>query len=247
MNVQDKFLQLTQFIHYYGSEEQMDTLLPEDIQQDEVGNYFIEIGKSESIFTAHLDTVCEQDVVEVNHIVEEINGNVIIRTDGNTILGADDRAGVLVLLHMIEHRIPGLYYFFIGEEVGRIGSRGIAESTPEMFRRYERCISFDRKGLGSVITSQMGETCCSQTFAQALTSELAQHTGHVFFCDNNGSYTDSYSFNDLIPNCTNISVGYFDQHSVSEYINITYLVKLCKAVTEIRWEELPSDWQRLIA
>ena len=39
-----------------------------------------------------------------------------------TILGADDKAGMVILLYMIEKKIPGLYYFFIGEEVGCIGS-----------------------------------------------------------------------------------------------------------------------------
>jgi hypothetical protein len=45
----------------------------------------------------------------------------MISTDGTTTLGADD-TGVSVLIWMMKHNIPGLYYFFIGEEVGCIGS-----------------------------------------------------------------------------------------------------------------------------
>jgi hypothetical protein len=68
----------------------------------------------------HLDTVSREHT-KVNHV---INGNMI-STDGTTTLGADDKAGVSVLIWMMKHNIPGLYYFFIGE-VGCIGS-GLAQ------------------------------------------------------------------------------------------------------------------------
>ena len=40
----------------------------------------------------------------------------------NNILGADNKAGVSLMVNMIKNNIEGLYYFFIGEEVGTIGS-----------------------------------------------------------------------------------------------------------------------------
>jgi putative aminopeptidase FrvX len=247
--LQEKFLQLTQYVHSYGFEDEMVGLLPDNIQKDEVGNYFLKIGESETMFTAHLDTVCGDNIQEVNHIAELIDGDAIVRTDHNTILGADDRTGVLIMMYMIEKMIPGLYYFFIGEELGRLGSEKIAKCTPEFFKAYKRCISFDRNGFGSVITHQGAERCCSPIFATALVNELTQHTGHQHFSDKFGSFTDSMSFshNHLIPNCTNISVGYFDQHSVYETQNITYLEKLCQAVTKVKWEALPGDLQKSVA
>lgn len=64
------------------------------------------------MFTCHLDTCCHKQEF-VNHVQDDR----FIRTDGKSI-GADDKAGMVVLLYMIEKGIPGIYYFFIGEEVG---------------------------------------------------------------------------------------------------------------------------------
>ena len=247
MNVLEKFIELTKEIHSYGSEERMQSFLPEGIEQDEVGNYYLEIGQSRSIFTAHLDTVSDYDVEQVNHIVEEEDNRTIVRTDETTILGADDRSGVLVLLYMIENRIPGLYYFFIGEEVGRIGSQAIADLKPEFFSDYDRCISFDRRGFGSIISEQSGETCCSQTFVQELAYELSTNSSTEFCDDTFGSYTDSYSFTHLIAECTNISVGYSNAHWKTEFQDITYLEELCRAVVKVNWEALPVRRMRLVA
>jgi hypothetical protein len=47
--------------------------------------------------------------------------------------------GVSVLIWMMKHNIPGLYYFFIGEEVGCIGS-GLAANYGD-FKDYDRIIS----------------------------------------------------------------------------------------------------------
>jgi hypothetical protein len=57
--------------------------------------------------------------------------------------------------------------------------------------------------------------------------------------DNTGVYTDSAEFIDAIPECTNISVGYYREHTNFEHQDIEHLIKLCIAVTKIDWETLP--------
>jgi hypothetical protein len=64
----------------------------------------------------------------------------MISTDGTTTL-EHDKAGVSVLIWMMKHNIPGLYYFFIGEEVGCIGS-GLAQI---MVILRDRNYIFDRR------------------------------------------------------------------------------------------------------
>ena len=44
---------------------------------------------------------------------------------------------------------------------------------------------------------------------------------------------------DDIPECTNVSVGYNNEHTGREIQNMTYLEKLCKAVLKVNWKELP--------
>jgi len=241
MDVLELFLALTSQVHQYGSEDQMRRFLPLGVQQDEIGNYYHKIGESSSMFAAHLDTLAYCQVEDVKHVIEDDDGRIRVRTDGNTILGADDRSGVLVLLYMIEKQIPGLYYFFIGEEVGRIGSQGISDIKPEYFKNYQRCVSFDRRGEGSIVSKQRQEISCSNSFVASLSNELMNVTDIEFFNDPNGVCTDSFSFLGLIPECTNISVGYYNAHSRKEYQDINYLKELCRGVSEVNWEGLPAE------
>ena len=86
----------------------------------------------------------------------------------------------------------------------------------------------------------MEKSCCSNQFADALSAQFDKG-GLSLKRDKTGIFTDSANFINLIKECTNISVGYFNEHTNKEYQNITYLEKLCKACLEIDWENLPVD------
>jgi hypothetical protein len=232
MNIRETFLKLTQFTYPHGTEDKLKPYLPLGIQEDDFGNYFIKIGQSDTMFTCHLDT-CSSHYQKVNRYI----GSQFIKTDGKTILGADDKAGMTVLLYMIENKVPGLYYFFIGEEVGGIGSSAASSLS---FSDYNKCISFDRRGYDSVITEQWPGKCCSDEFAKALADELnKKNLTFNFRPDPTGVFTDSASFMNDICECTNISVGYFSEHQVTEKQDISFLVKLCEAVVKVDWNSLP--------
>lgn len=234
----ETFLRLTSKTVPYGSEDQlvesMRELFPKAIQKDEWGNYFYKVGESRSIFAAHLDTV-SKEYVNVTHVFD---GN-LIKTDGKTTLGADDKAGITVLLWMIQNNVPGLYYFFIGEEVGCIGS-GNAAKFGHFKGNYDRIISFDRRDVGSVITFQSSSRCCSDDFADALCRELNQTRKMSYTKDTGGVYTDSAEFTHLIPECTNVSVGYYKEHTTSESQDICHLTNLAEACVKVDWEKLPT-------
>ena len=230
----ETFLKLTNQTCPYGYEDDLVQLMieqgifPTDLQKDIHGNYFYKIGESRTIFASHLDTV-SKDYVQVVHTFDDY----LIGTDGKTTLGADDKAGMTVILYMIENKVPGLYYFFIGEEVGCIGSS--AASTLD-FSDYKKCVSFDRRGYDSVITEQLYGVCCSDEFASALSQELnKKNLTFNFRPDPTGIFTDSACFMDSIPECTNISVGYFNEHKHNETQDIKFLVNLCEAVVKIDW------------
>jgi len=207
--------------------------LPKDIKRDKHGNFYYQIGKSKTIFACHLDTVSKK-YEEVTHVIE---GN-IIKTNGKTILGADDKAGVCVLLYLIEQKIAGTYVFFIGEEVGCIGSKAAASKDKDFYSKYDKIISFDRKATCSIITHQSWERCCSNEFANALSKEFID-LGLELKPDDTGVGTDSAQFTGIIPECTNISVGYYKEHTHEESQDIDFLEKLCMACALIDWENLP--------
>ena len=234
MEIKELFLKLTEYTIPHGKEFILKKYLPQNIQEDGCGNYYLKIGESKTIFTCHLDTACAK-FEKVNHIFD----GDFIKTDGTTVLSGDDKNGMAILLYMIYRNIPGTYYFFQGEESGMIGSNCILNLNKEFFLQYDKMISFDRRAYHSVITHQLGRRGCSQEFAQALSDELNYH-GFNYQPDSTGIYTDSETFIGTIPECTNLSVGYFHEHTRNEKTDIVFLENLAKSVCLINWEELPT-------
>lgn len=237
MDIKQKFIEFTSRTYPHGTEHLLFDKVPQNLEMDDFGNLFIKIGESDVMFTSHLDTATSA-VSKVNHIFD----GDIIKTDGTSILGADDKAGVVVMLYMIENKIPGLYYFFLGEEVGCVGSRKVSGvQTDEKLPYINKVISFDRRGTDSVITFQGGSRCSSNEFAQALSDELNKHNSEFKYKpDPTGIYTDSAQFVKIYPECTNISVGYYSEHTYSERQDISHLIKLAEACLKVDWTNLPS-------
>jgi hypothetical protein len=88
-----------------------------------------------------------------------------------------------------------------------------------------------------VITHQMCGRCCSDEFAKALCDQLGMRHEP---CDG-GTFTDSANYVDLIPECTNISAGYLNEHTRHETLNQRYLSQLLDAMCQVDWEGLPTN------
>ena len=187
-----------------------------------------------TMFTSHTDTVHANG--GVNRV--RVDGN-IWRADTGAALGADDGAGVAIMCHMIEAKVPGYYVFFRGEERGGVGSTWLAENMPELFVDIDRAVAFDRGGFYDVITHQMRGRCCSDEFAQALCNELSTEISW-YMPSSSGIYTDTAEFIELIPECTNISVGYEDQHGDREQQDVDFLWRLAQKCLTVEWDALPT-------
>jgi len=243
MNIKETFLKLTQRTYPHGTEAELYNLLPPYLLKDSFGNLYFQIGESPTImFASHLDTATSANTT-ISHIIE----GDLIKTDGKSILGADDKAGVTIMLNMLENNVPGLYYFFLGEEVGCLGSKNYAERIKnDKIEHINKVISFDRRGTTSVISHQFGTRCCSDEFANDLSEKLNQagllsyinDTKFEYKPDPTGLYTDSAQFTRIYPECTNISVGYKSEHTFNEEQNIKHLEKLAEACLLIDWDSL---------
>jgi hypothetical protein len=234
------FLKLTEYTIPFKHENRLVKYLPAGYKKDSIGNYYYEIGKSETLFTTHLDTYCEK-LEKVNHVIE---GN-IIKTDGTTILGGDNKLGCCILIAMIKNNIPGTYYFFIGEEPilsgGLYGSSEALEARPEFFAKFKRAVAFDRREYGSIVVRQKARMCCSMEFATAISEELNKHSAIDWDTKSNyGYYTDTAVFIDTIPECSNLSAGGFHEHHTNEYVDLNYTKKVLDAALKINWEALPT-------
>lgn len=206
--------------------------------RDAIGNLHIDTRISptnRTLFVAHVDTVHRKE-----------GPNKIRKTathwhaDGAA-LGADDGAGVAMLMHLMHSGVDAYYVFTQGEECGGIGATWLAKHERELLSEFDRAIAFDRRGIDSVITHQGRGRCCSDAFADALSDALNADMTLMYLPDNSGVYTDTAEFIDIIPECTNISVGYYSEHSDKESLDIIHFQELAKRVARMEWDALPTD------
>lgn len=174
----------------------------------------------------------------------------IVRSGGDTVLGADDKTGMAIMIKMIENKIPGLYIFHSGEECGGIGSGYLSKEwlrymdAPDAdknkltiaLKRITQCVAFDRRSTGSIITHQGGTRTCSDEYGLALAAELK--LGHKL--DQGGSFTDTKNYVKLFSECTNISAGYDNEHCHTESLNWEYFENLQAACLKVDWQGLPA-------
>lgn len=119
---------------------------------DEAGNLFVKVpGKSDTetlMLSAHMDSVppC-QGIVPVEDTRES---RPIIRSEGKTILGADDKSGIAVILelmsefsqHQFQNNHPLELFFSTEEEIGLNGAKGFDTSQCDA----KKCYVLDGEG-----------------------------------------------------------------------------------------------------
>lgn len=209
-----------------------DFIAPIAPQMDRAGNLYKKIGDTPIVWSSHLDTVHHMGGKQEPVLYKD---NVIGLKKGSksNCLGADDTAGVWIMLEMIKAQKPGLYVFHRGEERGGVGSSHIAKREPHRLKGMKAAIAFDRRGTTSVITHQGWERCCSAAFAVSMAAMLPEYE-----LDDGGSFTDTANYTDLIGECSNLSVGYYQEHSSNEMLDVSHLFLLRKSLLDLNLEKL---------
>jgi len=234
-----------------GVEAFMDWLanaVPEQVNEcifvDTCGNLHVDARTDDThrtLFVAHVDTVHR---VEGKNPIRKVNTKKehVWHATPASCLGADDGAGVAMLVHMLHGGVAGYYIFTQGEECGGIGAKHIAKYYPELLDMFDRAIAFDRRGTDSVITHQGYGRCCSDIFGQALATALNGDDFNLMYStDDSGVYTDTAEFVDNIPECTNISIGYYSEHGEREHLDVNHFQRLADAVLLFDWDALPVE------
>lgn len=203
-------------------------LHPLGVRADAYGNYYKRIGTAPILWSSHTDTVHDcKGMQTVGFDGDEVG---IASIEGiSSCLGADDTAGVWLMIELIKAKREGLYIFHREEEIGRKGSQYIAKENAKLLEGIKFAIALDRKEKTSIITHQMSKRCCSEEFSASLAAELGM--GHK--SDPTGSYTDTASYVDLIGECTNLSVGYVNAHSKMERLDLVHILVLRGALLKL--------------
>jgi hypothetical protein len=199
-------------------------LTPLGFKRDDFNNLVLKVGDKPSIlWSSHMDTV---HYVSGMQTLDYRNGILTLskraKKGASSCLGADDTAGVWLMTEMIKAGVEGLYIIHHAEERGCIGSSNLVQHDAKFVDGIKAAIAFDRRGYDDVITHQSSGRTASNAFATSLAAIL----GGQYRPDDSGTYTDTNEYAGLIPECTNISVGYFSQHTRSERQDVHFLLGL---------------------
>ena len=215
------------------------------------------------LFVAHYDTV-DRDVPTVrkawNKITQKyeaveaditapqrvekhvsVDGNVAYldmtneANKGVGCLGADDGAGLAVMLYLLRKGVLGGYCFTTGEECGGIGAEQVLKQAEPFLKYYKISVEIDRRGESEIIATQSAGECASIEFTDWLCKELGMghKTSHL------GSYTDVATFAEVIPENVNIAAGYINAHSTNEELNLEYIDQLAEKLAQVDWSKAP--------
>lgn len=206
-----------------------------NIERDGYGNYHLQIGDSPKVlWSCHTDTVTRK---EGRQNVKWLSKGLLGLKDGKpgSCLGADDGVGVYLCMEMIKANKPGYYIFHRDEEIGGLGSSYLKNNPEYIPETIQMAIAMDRAGTGDVITHQGFSRCCSQEFAVALAKQL----GAGWRPDDTGIFTDTANYVGIIPECTNLSVGYESNHGPRETLDVEHVVRLRQLMLDLDVDQLP--------
>lgn len=196
-------------------------------------------GRSTLMWSCHVDTVhWDKPEVIKQEVYVDHEGTAFVNSTANC-LGADDGAGVWLMLEMYLAGVKGVYVFHRGEERGCIGSGWIAQHMPDWLTTFTHAIAFDRRGTTSIITHQRSGRACSD----ALGNKLIELFDMNHELDPTGIYTDTAEYMDIIPECVNVSIGYQSEHSNHETCDLVYVQELFEKIRAVDWASvhLPVD------
>lgn len=194
-------------------------------------DYTYAIGDIPIALVAHMDTVFKYPA---NEVFYDRQKNVIFSPQG---LGADDRAGVFAIIQIIKRGLRPHIILTTDEEVGARGASKLsAIDCPFEDLRY--VIQLDRRGSDDCVFYD----CNNPSF--------------ISYVESFGFVEAIGSFSDISVICpawkiagVNLSIGYRDEHSVSEILFVGHMLntidKVCRMLqeTEIpKFEYIPSAY-----
>jgi len=198
---------------------------------DKFGNRILPHPSSRLLISCHTDTVHWDEGRQKLAVAGPI---IVLPTDSKSnCLGADCTAGVYTTLRMIEAGIPATYIFHRAEEIGGLGSEWLASHYAGWLAGFDICLALDRRGTSDIITSQWGGPTASQEFASSLSEALGMNHAPA-----RGTFTDSANYAHLIPECSNLSIGYQREHSCLESLDTDYLERVTTALCNVPWGDI---------
>lgn len=178
-------------------------------------------GKDKVCLTAHMDTVHKEPVKDY-YVLKEGKKTIISSPQG---IGGDDRCGIFMILKILERtELRPTIIFCEDEEIGGVGSQKFVKT--KFIKDLEKMyflIELDRKGSDDLVYySDINEEY--HKYLEKLTG----------YRENYGSFSD---ISHLSPACkvssVNISCGYYNAHTTSEYVVLEEMENSIKTTIKI--------------
>ena len=170
--------------------------------------YIMAQGDIPIMLVAHLDTVFPEPTRHDMQIFYDQSHKVMWSPEG---LGADDRAGVILILKILEAGYRPHILFTHDEEIGGLGAIDVTIDFPKPEWDMRYIIQLDRMGYNDCVFY----SCDNQEFISYVES--------FDFAYSFGSFSD---ISILMPAWkvagVNVSVGYLDEHFESEYWHVDW-------------------------
>ena len=150
----------------------------------------------------------------------EITEKLILPGNNSSGVGGDDKCGIVIALYTaIKSKKQAKYFFFASEEIGSIGAKAMNSNE---FKNISTFIQFDRKNSHDIIRRYSGTDTTNYSF-DGDTKNTFKKFGYSLA---NGSVTDVISLwnkNIIEVSVVNLSCGYYNPHTFSEYVVIDSL------------------------
>lgn len=220
----------------YCIDKHIDTL--PNVKIDDAGNRYVTVGGAPTMaWLSHTDTV---HIMGGKQPLETKRGYVAIKNGMSDCLGGDDGVGVWLMVELVKRKVPGLYVWHRGEEMGCLGSQAWVTSLEGqgLMAGIKQAVCLDRRGYQDVICGINGAMIASDRYARWLCYALRDQG--MFYAPNPGGLmADVEQWADNVPECVNLSVGYHAPHTGAETVDIVFAQRLLDALSGIRWTEAP--------
>lgn len=205
--------ELKLFTHLITSKEKqvlsfLSIFLQKRYDKVEITNdYIVAIGNIPIALAAHIDIVHPES--SQKELFYDTTKGVLWSPNG---LGADDRAGIFIILEILKKGYRPTIIFTTGEERGGIGATQLIKKHPAKITELNYIIELDRRG----------STDC--VFYECENPEFEKYIEKFGFITQWGTYTDIC---EICPKWgmagVNLSVGYEHEHTYSEILRVSWL------------------------
>lgn len=227
---------------------------------DSYGNLFGEykVGSGEGatvILSSHMDSVNNYGA---NHKLIFKDG--IIRAE-NGICGADDKAGLAIILEILKNVEKTSFEgtiktaFFVEEEIGCVGSSEAGRNeSKEWLADANLGIVIDRKGSRDIVVGNFGEVFCSDATGDFF-EEASKMQDMDWKCVE-GGISDTSTLAQLGVNAVNLSAGYYNEHTKNEYVVLDQMVDTYRLILQVfgiinhhfdKFGEVPQDENKWVS